>query len=204
MGTLDHAVRALNARRLIALAGLLAGCAHAPSLTLHDDALTAQEHAYLGASYEMQGLKKEAVSQYEQAARKDPYYAEAWVALGNISFLEGKWDHAERCYRKALKARPHHPGASNNLAMVDLARDRNLGEAEGLLNDALQRGGPTPYVLDTLANLYLRQKRFGAALNAIDQADASVRSVDEPLRGRLYQTREAIKAAMPTSADAYP
>ncbi|HVE13976.1 MAG TPA: tetratricopeptide repeat protein [Elusimicrobiota bacterium] len=182
----------LAAGALSALLG--AGCAGLPPLAPAKDALSADEHLRLGASYEAQGLRKEAADQYAAAARRDPRLAAAWIASGNIAFESEDWAAAERCYRRALKAAPGHPGASNNLAMVYLARGKDLARAESLARVALQGAGPLePYALDTLANVYAREGRWDEARGALARAEAAAPVVDAGFRARLERTRRAVE-----------
>lgn len=157
MGLVDLAERALRRAILLALASLCA-CAHLPPLIVPSDPLDAEEHRRLGSAYEAQGLKADAARQYEAATRKDPKDAEAWVALGNLSYAAGDFAAAEKDFRRALKAVPRHPGASNNLAMTLLAQGRDLDRAEELARDALSQDTPLkPYIKDTLANIQARR-----------------------------------------------
>lgn len=200
MGIIDLTSAAVGRRGAqgvfaLALAGLLAGCARAPLRVASRDALAPEEHVRLGTAYEAQGLRAEAIGQYEAAVRRDPACAECWLALGNIAFTEGRLEEAEASFRKALKASPHHPGAANNLAMVTLARNGSLPEAEALAQDALLNAGPLrPYILDTLANIFLRERRCAEASAAIDQAEAETPAENRPVRDQLLETRRNIGA----------
>lgn len=149
-----------NPRRVLAaaLAASLAGCAQLPKVFRDRDPLTSDEHARLGAAYEAQGEKKAADAQYLRAVALDRRHEGAWMALGNRAYEERDFRKARRCYLRVLSLAPGHPGASNNLAMVYLAQDRRLEEAEGLAAGALAREGPLkPYLLDTLAQIKRRR-----------------------------------------------
>lgn len=138
----------------LALAAALAGCGTLPKVFADRDPLTADEHARLGAAYEAQGALADADARYERAVALDRRHHGAWMALGNRAYAEGDFSKAARRYRLVLKLVPRHPGASNNLAMVYLAQNRRLDEAEALAQDALVQGGPLrPYILDTLARI---------------------------------------------------
>lgn len=180
---------------LAVLSSLLAACSHLPTLTAHHDPLSAEEHDKLGASYEAQGLSKEARGQYEAALRKAPADLKAWLALGNLSFAQGDFKRAEAAYRRILRSSPHHAGASNNLAMVYLTQARRLADAEALAQDALRQEGPLkPYVLDTLANIHVRQGRFSEARASLQLAEAAAPLEDAPLQEQLRRTRRSVEA----------
>ena len=194
MDLADLAYRALIPP--IVLAGLLAGCAHLPTLIVPRDPLSAEEHTRLGAAYEAQGLRKEAVEQYKAALKKDSAYVPGWMASGNASFDAGDLKSAKRSFRRALKLSPQHAGAGNNLAMVYLAQNTNLDKAEQLAQEALAQGGPLkPYILDTLAHIYLRQKRYCEARAALEQAQAVAPPDNDAVGKRLLETRALIDAA---------
>lgn len=187
-----------SAALTLALAGLLAGCSHAPLRVASRDALAPEEHVRLGAAYEAQGLRAEAAGQYKAAVRLDPANAGGWLALGDLMFTEGRFKEAESCFRKALKFSPHDPGAANNLAMAILARNGSLPEAEALAQGALANAGALRvYILDTLANIFLRQRRFAEAAAAIDQAEAITPAENAQVRSQLLETRRNIAAAAP-------
>src|SRR5262249_7320581 len=115
---------------VLAAAGLLTGCATLRRpLGLSRDPLSAQEHVTLADTYMAQQETSLAVQQYQDAVRKDKHILKAWIALGNIAYADKDWKHAESYFRKALKAAPGDPAASNNLAMVYLAEGKHLDKA---------------------------------------------------------------------------
>ncbi len=128
----------------------LSGCAM-PRITLHEDALTPQEHLELGISYEEKGELKHAEEQYEQA--KD--LPEAWLYLGNVAFASEKWLRAERRYEKAIRLLPKDPRPRNNLAWLYYTRKRRLDRAKQLAQEAVAlapRGEEKQY-RDTLTSI---------------------------------------------------
>lgn len=194
----NHAAGVRPVRRAWALALLLAaGCSHLPPLIRRSgDALDPREHVRLGESYEAQGLRAEAAAQYEAAARRDPSFVEAWVALGNLAFADGRLDAAEKAFRRAVKAAPLNPAALNNLAMTIMARGGRLDAAEAFARRALaEPGALRPYALETLANIRLRQKRYDEARDLVDQAEEATPAGDEHVLAQLRKTREAVRAA---------
>ena len=77
----------------------------------------------------------------------------ARVNLGNLAAGEGRWAEAERCYRKALRARPDDADAMNNLATALLHRRRRLDEAEALATRAVALGGRDSLYRGTLEDV---------------------------------------------------
>jgi len=207
MGITDTASSAVAggfaARALaLALAGLLAGCAGLPRPAGYRDALSPEEHLRLGTAYEAQGLRQEALKQYQAAVSGGPKCAECWVALGNYEFTDGRFGEAGAAFRKALKAAPQHSGAANNLAMTLLAGKGSLAEAEALALQALPNAGALrPYMLDTLANVLLRQGRYAEAETAIDKAEAGTPADNGPVRSQLLETRKNITSARAEASD---
>ncbi len=175
------------------LTALACGCAHVP-FGYHDP-LTADEHMKLGASYEDKGLRSAAAKEYGAALRKEKNYVPALIALGNLDFEQGDLVEAEIYYRKALAKDPDHPSANNNLAVVYLTRGSRLDSAEQLARRALKRAGPLrPYVLDTLAHVYMREGKYPQAKDALDEAEAQAPVDNLFLRQRLLQSRRNLDA----------
>ena len=182
--------------RIGLLSILAAGCGHIPMLAAGRDPLSAEEHARLGAAYEAQGLQKEARAQYEAALHKDSDYVPALMASGNAAFAAGDLKSAARLFRRVLKLSPDYPAAQNNLAMSYLARNKDLAEAELLAQKAAAADGPLKaYALDTLANVYLRQKRYPEAKAALEQAQVSTPADNDAVRKQLLVTSALLEKA---------
>src|SRR6266446_6054879 len=108
------------------------------------------------------------------------------MGLGNVAYQKKDWKEAEKFYARVLKIVPHHPGASNNLAMVYLACGRPLERAEALVQDALkQQSSLQPYILETLSQIQYRQGRWAEAEATLMQAEAATPPEDKALRERL-------------------
>jgi tetratricopeptide (TPR) repeat protein len=175
---------------LFLAAAVLQGCSTLPSLVRHRDPLTANDHLRLGESYETQGLQEAALQQYQAAFKLQKNNIPALVAWGNLAFLRGDWKTAAQCYRRILRLEPTHAGANNNLAMVDLATGKDLDLAEQRAQMALKQGGPLrPYVLDTLATIYIQEGRYPEAKKALDDAVSVASPDNRPLRDQLAKTR---------------
>lgn len=174
---------------------VLPACATFPQLVRHSDPLTPEQHMQLGASYEAQGLKENAGQQYEAALQLDKKYTPALIARGNLAFDSGDLKKADASYRRVLRLDPNHAGANNNLAMVYLARGKDLDKAEQYAEKALKQEGPLrPYVLETLASIYIRQNRRFEAQKILDQADAAAPADNQALCEQLAKTREKLEA----------
>ncbi len=175
------------------LMGALQACSSLPRIVILHDPLTPQEHVTLGETYQAQDKTELAVREFEAALRGQQDYAPALVALGNLSFEAGRLQQAEDYYRRVLDAAPDHPAAGNNLAMVYLTRGERLDEAERLARGATAQEDPLrPYALDTLARIYLRQKRYREAQTALEQALTAAPSGNTPLQERLAQTQREL------------
>lgn len=175
-------------------AGLL-GCSDLPHVHVLHDPLTPEEHVTLGLTYEVQGHLDLAAREFRTALTQEAGYVPALIGLGNLAFAEGALEESETYYQQALAASPEHQGANNNLAMLYLARGTSLGEAERLALRALTQKGPLqPYVLDTLAQVYVRQGRYEEAVTALDEAEATAPAHDKILHERLLRLRNQIVA----------
>ncbi len=76
---------------------------------------------------------------------------------------------------------------------MKLALSANLTEAEQLARQALAQGGPLrPYVLDTIARIYMRQGRYQEAKAALEEAEAMTPSANEILHERIVQSRREL------------
>ena len=172
---------------------VLQGCSVFPQMVRHNDPLSAEEHVQLGTSYEAQGLKENAVEQYKAALYLQKNNIPALLAWGNLAFEKGDWKNAETCYRRILHLDPTHAGANNNLAMVYVASGKNLNKAEQSAQMALKQGGPLkPYVLDTLATIYIQEGRYSEARKVLDDAVAAAPKDNKQLRDQLAKTREKL------------
>jgi tetratricopeptide (TPR) repeat protein len=185
---------------LVFLLGALQACSGLPRIVVLHDPLTPQEHVTLGESYQAQGNTDLAVREFQAALHQQSDYGPALIALGNLSFEAGTLQEAEDYYRRALDAVPHQPAASNNLAMVYLSRGDRLDEAERLAKDALGRGGTLrPYILDTLAKIYMRQERYQEARTALEEAVTAAPVENKHLHERLAQSQRELAVVFPAS-----
>lgn len=158
---------------LVTVLGSVEACSNLPRIVILHDPLTPQEHVTLGASYQARGRGDLAAREFEAALRRQAEFVPALIGLGNLAYEADAFEEAEGFYRRALTASPEHPAASNNLALVHLARGERLDEAERMTRNAAAQGGAIrPYALDTLARIYTRQGRYREAARALEEAAA--------------------------------
>lgn len=143
--------------------------------------MSANEHIELGEIYSEQGNKAEALAQYKAALKVDKYSGRALVALGNDAYEKNDLKNAERYFRRALRIDPHNSAANNNLAMVYVAQNKNLNEAERCAIEAL-KSPLRPYAYDTLAQIYLKRGQLPRAHLAMNRAIDSAGENDQLIR----------------------
>jgi tetratricopeptide (TPR) repeat protein len=190
--------RILNLAFMAVIGVGFSACSELPRVVVLHDPLSPEEHVTLGLAYEVEGRAELAAREYDGALKKRHGYIPALIGLGNLAFDRGALNEAEAYYRQALTMAPEHPGANNNLAMLYLAQAQNLDEAERLASLALAQGGPLqPYVLDTMAHIYLRQGRYREAHTALNNAEALAPVHDRVLHQRLDQLRQELTTLLP-------
>jgi tetratricopeptide (TPR) repeat protein len=168
----------------------ISSCSGLPHVIVPSDPLTAEEHVRLGGIYAREASYDDAQQQFQAALIKKPDFAPALVGLGNLSFEQGDYESAEQYYTRALKEAPGHPGASNNLAVVYVKQNRQFAEAEELCLRALPIGSSLkPYILHTLAEVYLKQRRYVEARSVLDQAESLAFPHQVALKDQLTQAR---------------
>ena len=183
----------------VAVVGVsFSACSDLPRVRVLHDPLTSEEHVRLGLAYEVEGRAGLAAREYSAALGKEHGYMPALIGLGNLAFDRGALEEAEAYYRQALITAPEDPGVNNNLAMVYLTQQEKLDEAERLANLALAQGGPLqPYVLDTMAHIYVRQGRYREAQTALSNAEALAPPYDRTLHQRLTQLQQELATSRP-------
>ncbi|HVO84413.1 MAG TPA: tetratricopeptide repeat protein [Syntrophobacteria bacterium] len=144
---------------LVAVLALITGCS-LPRITVLEDALSPEEHLKLGTAYESKKEYDLAAAEYTTASRSLPV---AYLFLGNILFLQGKYVEAEQRYRRAIKELPGDPRPYNNLAWLYYTQGIKLEEAENLARRAVAlapAGGDAPYH-DTLDQILKARSQGG-------------------------------------------
>ena len=89
----------------------------------------------LGILFAENGLTSEALEQFQKMLALDKTNALALNNIGNISYLQGRFDDARQAYEAALKASPGEPGIMVNLARA-LLQTGKKEDAKKLFQDA--------------------------------------------------------------------
>jgi Flp pilus assembly protein TadD len=150
----------------------------------------------LGAEALLRDEHAAALVYFREAAAADPRVAGLWVNLGVLYARNGKYEHAEAAYLRAIEIDGNEPSALANLALVYEA----LGEAElaAEYNERVQNYRErNPYYHFALAMRAFEQQQFEAALAAVRKA---VRI--KPDEHEFYRLRGEIQAALGDSRDA--
>ena len=131
-----------------------AGCAF-PRIVVLRDSLTSEEHLNLGVAYEKQEEYDNALKEYKLAAKDLPV---AYLYMGNIHFQRGKFDEAEKLYKRSIEKDPANADAYNNLAWLYYVNGENLAKAEAFALRAMQLNSSKIHIYqDTLEKI--REKK---------------------------------------------
>jgi hypothetical protein len=98
----------------------------------------AEDDTRAGANLEAEGLFAEAAEHFRRALGAEPEHREARVGLGNCLLALRRPEEALAEYRKALEADPSDPKVLNNMAHLHLELKRDLPEAEGMSDRAVE------------------------------------------------------------------
>ncbi len=109
----------------------------------------------------------------ERALAEHAGAPELLYQVGTLRFIQGRADEAESLLRRVLAARPDNIPALSNLAMLVSQRLEQCPEALGLIQRAIEVGGPQEELLDTLAVLQLRLGEPQQARLLLEQIVAS-------------------------------
>ena len=126
-------------------------------------------HNNLGRAYFAEGRTEEAVSEYTEALRISPRYADAHYNLGLAWARTGRRDEAIDQFEQALKLKPEFPEAHNNLGGV-LADSGRLAPAIEQYRLAIQldpQNAEAPY---NLGNALFASGRVEAAIEQYQRA----------------------------------
>jgi protein O-mannosyl-transferase len=116
----------------------------------------------LGCILDQQGEQTEAISQYQEAVRLKPDFAEAHNNLGNALGMKGQTDEAIHQYQEAIRLKPDLVDAHGNLAKL-LATQGKLNEAVKEYQRTLELAPQSDKAHFRLGQALQEQHRFAAA-----------------------------------------
>lgn len=158
-------------------------------------------HVALGDAYRYEEAWPEAIAAYDRAISLYPEEVAAqwavYFARGIVNERGGRWDDAERDFRKALELEPDQPSVLNYLGYSLVEKRENLDEALGMIEKAVDQRPNEGYIVDSLGWVYYRLGRYEEAVPQMEKA-VSLMPVDPVVNdhlGDVYwavgRTREA-------------
>ncbi len=183
--------RALALRRMgqveEAIAGLKALAAARPDL--------AAVHSSLGDIYRFEQRYAEATPEYDAAialyTEDRPAQWSVYFARGITLERQGRWDDAERDFRKALELFPDQPSVLNYLGYSYVEKRQNLDEALDMIQRAVAARPYDGYIRDSLGWVYYRLGRYDEAVREMERA-VELMPVDPVLNDHLGDTYWAV------------
>jgi tetratricopeptide (TPR) repeat protein len=104
------------------------------------------------------------------ALQANPGMPALLMSLADCWDLQGRYEEAERLYRRVVEKEPDNIAALNDLAWLLAIRNGASGEALNVINHAIDCGGPEATLLDTRAVVHLAAGRIEPALDDLRQA----------------------------------
>jgi tetratricopeptide (TPR) repeat protein len=158
-------------------------------------------HVALGDAYRYEEAWPEAIAAYDRAISLYPEEVAAqwavYFARGIVNERGGRWEDAERDFRKALELEPDQPSVLNYLGYSLVEKRENLDEALGMIEKAVDQRPNEGYIVDSLGWVYYRLGRYEEAVPQMEKA-VSLMPVDPVVNdhlGDVYwavgRTREA-------------
>jgi tetratricopeptide (TPR) repeat protein len=120
-------------------------------------------HNKLGDAYSNKGRTDEAIEEFKEAIRLQPYFEMAHNNLGLAYRKQGRIDEAIEEFKLALKLKPDNPKAHNNLGVVYFKQSR-IEEAIEEFKEALRLNPDHAKAHDNLGAAYRNQGRIEEAI----------------------------------------
>jgi len=155
----------------------------------------APAHAALGDTYRFEQRFIEATPHYDAAiALYDEDRPAQWAvyfARGIALEREGRWDEAERDFRKALDLFPDQPSVLNYLGYSYVEKRENLDEALDMIQRAVAARPFDGYIRDSLGWVYYRLGRYQEAVEEMERA-VELMPIDPVVNDHLGDTYWAV------------
>jgi tetratricopeptide (TPR) repeat protein len=121
--------------------------------------------AALGESYFMAGKTEKAIEEFQKLIELDPS-ARSYAFMGLSYRHLGRFDEARKYFEQGLKRDPHNTSCLFNIGYID-ERQGNYAQAEKSFQQVLQTNPDFPEALMELANLRVKDKKFGEAIDLL-------------------------------------
>lgn len=118
------------------------------------------------------GRDAEAHADYSKVLAQQPRDAQVRLKLGVVSQRMQRFDEAEQHYKEALRLRDDLALAYNNLAWLELVRQRNLDRAVEWSRKAVALASQVPQFMDTLGWILRSKGDLAGAKAALESAAA--------------------------------
>jgi len=105
----------------------------------------------------------------EKIIKKNTKFAPAYVTLGNIYYLNGKYEMARFIYLKAVDEEDESGEVYTNLGIIAEKLDDSTS-AHGLLKKAIEKSTLNPYVHNNMGEYYLSAGDYESALKEFNEA----------------------------------
>jgi tetratricopeptide (TPR) repeat protein len=135
----------------------------------------------------------------EEAIAKSPALISLLFDLANLQIRQGHYREAEALYRRIVEQDQSNDGPLNNLAWLLAVAEGKGAEALTIINQAIDRAGPMPGLLDTRALAYMATGRSDLAIKDLEAATAVGRPSPDMY---LHLTQARLMAKDRKSADA--
>lgn len=150
-----------------------------------------------GAIYTDKGELQRALSEFQHAATVAPKYDVAQLKLGMAYQSLNRGNEAEQAYLAAIRANPKLALAYNNLAWMNVERNRNLAQAEQWAKKATELAPEVSGFFDTLGWVFRAQGQLSRAEAALLKA-STLKPVSADIfyhLGVVYQEQKKSKQA---------
>lgn len=151
-----------------------------------------------GDIYTDKGELQRALSEFEHAAKVAPKYDVAQLKLGMAYQSLNRANEAEQAYLAAIRANPKLAMAYNNLAWMNVEKNRNLAQAERWAKKATELAPKVSGFFDTLGWVFRAQGKLSMAEAALLQA-SRLKPVSADIfyhLGMVYQDQKKTKQAV--------
>jgi tetratricopeptide (TPR) repeat protein len=133
---------------------------------LANDAKSIDLRTRLAEAYRAKGDLGEAIAVLGPAVQLAPNDPEPVMLLTSMYVEAGRYDEAQRAFKRVLEFRPDNPFVLNDMAFLLAESGGDLGEALRLAQRALEKSPENPVLIDTLGWIYLKKGDKDSALQS--------------------------------------